>query len=441
MGKAVSLIVLVAAVGALASSGVSASASSSYIVVLSTSVADPAAVAAEHHARYGVAPTHVYEHAIAGYAATIPAARLDAVRADPRVEFVSPAYPLETFAQTSPTTIGRIEADESSALSGNGVGAVLQPGVAVIDSGIQKNHPDMNVVGGMNCAGRGSAKQWDDYSGHGSHVAGIIGARDNNLGVVGVAPGVPLYAVRVLGGRNTTAEAVCGIDWVTKNAGTIKVANMSLGYTTQFGWGGADDGNCGRTNNDALHLAICRSVDAGVTYVAAAGNASTDFRGTAPAAFDEVLTATAVADFDGEPGGLASSGCRADVDDAAAGFSNYTSELNAAPNADAPHTIAAPGVCIYSTDLNSGYSTRSGTSMASPAVAGAVALCLAPRNDGTAAPCAGLSPAAIAQKLRGDAAARASASGESTAYYGFAGDPNLPSGSHYFGYLLSASGY
>jgi subtilisin len=412
-----------------------------YIVVLKDSVAHPAAIASEHGARLGVTVTHVYEHALKGYAADVPAARIDALREDPRVAFLSPVYPLETYAQTLPTGIDRVDGDVSTAVSGDGAGTTSAPAVAIIDTGIQKDHPDLNVVGGANCAGRGSAKQWDDYDGHGTHVAGIVGAKDNNIGVVGVAPGVPLYGVRVLGGKNSTAEAVCGVDWVTKNAATIKVVNMSLGYTTQFGWGGVDDGNCGRTNNDAFQLAVCRSVAAGVTYVAAAGNSSTDFRATAPAAFDEVLTATAVADYDGKPGGLASPGCRSDTDDAAPGFSNFTSEANTAPNADAAHTIAAPGVCIYSTDRFSGYSTKSGTSMSSPTVAGAVALCLSPRSGGTPGPCAGLTPAQIIQKLRADAAAHASASLGAPSYFGFAGDPNFPSGSRYYGHLVYAGGY
>src|SRR4030095_13045736 len=95
------------------------------------------------------------------------------------------------------------------------------------------------------------------------------------------------------------SSVICGLDWVTANVAThnIKVANMSLSGA------GSDDGNCGNTNNDALHKAICSSVAAGVTYVVAAGNENTNFAGSVPAAYDEVLTVTAVADFNGQPAG------------------------------------------------------------------------------------------------------------------------------------------
>jgi subtilisin len=151
---------------------------------------------------------------------------------------------------------------------------------------------------------------------------------------------VPIYSVRVLNnaGSGSWSSVACGIDWVTANAAAlkIKVANMSLGGT------GSDDGDCGNTNDDALHLAICNSVAAGVTYVVAAGNNGANFSGFVPAAYDEVLTVTAIADFNGEPGGGAAATCRADVDETPADFSNFTT----VGSTDENHTIAAPGVCI-----------------------------------------------------------------------------------------------
>ena len=327
-----------------------------YIVVLRDDVADVPAVADEHARRHGTGVQHLYEHALKGYAATIPAARLAQIKADPRVAFVSEDRLVAATAQTLPTGIDRIDGESSSTKSGDGAGAVGVD-VAVIDSGIDVLHPDLNVVGGVNCTtGRG----YDDGTGHGTHVAGTIGAKDDGVGVVGVAPGVRLWAVRVLDnrGKGNWSSVVCGIDWVTRNAKTIEVANMSLGG------GGADDGNCGNSNNDAMHKAICASVNAGVTYVVAAGNASANAAGHVPAAYDEVITVSALADFDGKAGGGAAATCRADVDDTFADFSNY------GPDVD----IIAPGVCITSTWKGGGYNTISGTSMATPHVTGAAAL-------------------------------------------------------------------
>ncbi|HSE69588.1 MAG TPA: S8 family serine peptidase, partial [Nocardioidaceae bacterium] len=189
-------------------------------------------------------------------------------------------------------------------------------------------------------------------------------------GVVGMAPGARIWPVRVLNnaGSGTFSAIVCGIDYVTAHADQIEVANMSLGG------GGADDGNCGRSNNDAMHTAICSSVAAGVTYVVAAGNESSNAAGSVPAAYDEVITVSALADFNGLPGGGAASTCRSDVDDTFASFSNFGADVD----------IIAPGVCINSTWKGGGYSTISGTSMASPHVAGGAALYTA--NNPSASP-------------------------------------------------------
>ena len=332
------------------------------------------AVAQQMAAQHGLGLTHVYKHALNGFSARVPKARLSVLRQDSRVvSVVHDRYvtmskrPCATppcgggdggdpppAPQTTPTGILRIHGDQSSTLAGNGSGFV-DVDVAVLDTGIA-NHEDLNVVGGMNCS-NGPSSRYSDGNGHGTHVAGTIGALDNDKGVVGLAPGARLWAVRVLNnnGSGSWSSVICGIDYVTANAGTIEVANMSLG--------GSRDSNDSCTDG-GLREAICNSVAAGVTYVVAAGNSSTDAANEAPSGYDEVITVSALADFDGIAGGVGSATCRADEDDTLANFSNYGSDVD----------LIAPGVCIESTWNDGGYNTISGTSMAAPHVAGAAAL-------------------------------------------------------------------
>jgi len=383
-----------------------------YIVVFHDDEADAAGHAASHGRAYGLAISHVYSSAMKGYAAAIPDARLDDIRRDPSVAFLSEDRPVHAAAQTLPTGVNRIDADLSSHFASNSWSFA----VAVIDTG-SGPHADLNIAGGKNCSTGGS---FSDGNGHGTHVAGTIGAINNTTGVVGVAPGIPIYSVRVLDnrGNGSYSSIACGVDWVTANAAAlnIKVANLSLEGA------GADDGNCGNSNADALHRSICGSVAAGVTYVVAAGNDGRDLATIVPAAYDEVLAVTAVADYDGQPGGGAAATCRAGTDDsAAADFSNF------AGPADEGHTVAAPGVCILSTWKGGGYSTISGTSMASPHVAGAAALCIA---NGL---CSG-TPATIINQLRADASVQPFG-------YGFSGDPTTPMPGRYYGYLVYTGGY
>lgn len=385
-----------------------------YIVVLHDDEPDAPGRAAEHARAYGANVSQVYEHALRGYAATISDQRIGDVRRDPRVAFVSEDRAVEAVAQTLPTGVNRIDGELSSHFGSN---AWTNVAVAVIDTG-SGPHSDLNVAGGKNCS---TGKSYNDGNGHGTHVAGTIGAINNGAGVVGVAPGVPLYSVRVLNnsGSGSWSSVICGVDWVTANAASLKIktANLSLGG------GGADDGNCGNTNADALHKAICGSVAAGVTYVVAAGNDNVDFAASVPAAYDEVLTVTANADFNGQSGGGAAATCRADVDDTAADFSNFTSP----GSSDESHTVAGPGVCINSTWKGGGYKTISGTSMATPHVTGTAALCIATGH------CTG-TPADVINRLRFDASTQGFG-------YGFVGDPLTPIAGRYYGNLIYAGGY
>lgn len=344
----------------------SAQSTGTWIVVLRDGVSVSQRLAA-HGRAVGLEVEHVYRHALSGYSARMSPSAAATIARMPGVVSVSADQTVSIDAQTLPTGIDRIDGELSSTGSGNGSGAV-DVDVAVIDTGIDIDHPDLNVVGGKNCV-RGP-NTYDDGNGHGTHVAGTIAARDNTTGVVGVAPGARLWAVRVLDNRGsgTFSSIICGVDYVTSKASTIEVANMSLGGS------GSDPSGAGCSTGVGLHDAICKSVAAGVTYAVAAGNSADDAANHVPAAYDEVITVSALADFDGKSGGLGSPTCRTDVDDTFADFSNYGADVD----------IIAPGVCINSTWKGGGYNTISGTSMASPHVAGAAALYKA--NNPSASP-------------------------------------------------------
>jgi subtilisin family serine protease len=433
-GRGVLRIVLCAFAAVLGAGAVSPPARAAgtleqYIVVLKDGV-EGEAVAEQHARRFGAAVIARYRHVLNGYAARLPSSAAREVSRDPRVEFVAEDADVSA-AETTPTGVARItpEAAQEPATTLRAQGV----NVAVIGTGVDRLHPELDVAGGVNCTGDklGGA---EDPAGHETFVAGIIGARKNSSGIVGVVPGVRLWSVRVLkkNAVGTISALICGIDWATgtrlddDSANDIAVANMSL--TAK----GSDDENCGLTKKDALHLAVCRSVGAGVTYVAAAGNDGADVAKYVPAAYDEVLTVTAMTDLDGRAGGLArvAGTCVPEkdadrvADDSAIFFSNFASLPS-----DTAHTIAAPGVCIFSTRPGGGYGVASGTSFAAPHVAGAVAACIAWSS------CAGLPPAGIVATLVANATAYSGASPE----YGFLGDPLRAANGRYYGYLVRAT--
>lgn len=335
-----------------------------YIVVFKDSVTNPGFVAHELSLKHKASVEHEYTHITKGFSAHIKESDAQKLSNDPRVAYVTPD---RTVHATSHRT-ARVPAGQTSPSGINRIGTTNNTGsgvtVAVIDTGIDLTHPDLsaNIVANKNCI-RPTRTGTDD-NGHGTHVAGTIAALNNNVGVVGVASQAKLAAVKVLdaSGSGSWSSVICGIDWVTANAGNynIKVANMSLGG------GGTSDNNCGNSNNDPLHQAICRSVAAGLTYVVAAGNDGTNAQNFVPAAYDDaVIAVSALADSDGQAGGTGTT-TGYGADDTFASFSNYGSSVD----------IAAPGVNINSTWKGGGYKVISGTSMASPHVAGAAALYL-----------------------------------------------------------------
>ena len=344
--------------------------SGQYIVVLRDDVGDPRAVANALARAHGLGLGLVYSSALKGFSASVPERALDALARDPRVDYIEADQWVRTFGHTgvaTPTGIHRKFAPDNANITIDGNDDVrIDVDVAVIDTGIDLDHPDLNVVGSTDCA-RGGPFGGDckdggggDGNGHGTHVAGTIGAIDNDFGVVGVAPGARLWAVRVLdnNGSGWMSWIIGGIDWVTEKANIIEVANMSLGC---------------ECSSDALDQAISSSVAAGVVYAVAAGNSNKDASTFSPANHPDVITVSALADFDGLAGGLGSPTCRTDQDDTGADFSNWGSLIE----------VAAPGVCILSTWNDGGTNTISGTSMASPHAAGAAALLASGASDPT----------------------------------------------------------
>jgi subtilisin len=263
---------------------------------------------------------------------TLPEEAVRGLENNPNVTYVEENAEVESYAQEVPygvEQVGALDVQQNDGNTGAGVS------VAVLDTGIA-DHSDLNVVGGASFVA--GEPDYDDYNGHGTHVAGTVAALDNDFGVLGVSPDVDLYAVKVLGadGSGTMAGIAQGIEWAADNG--MDVANMSLG---------ADMGST------TLEQAVNYAHSQGVTLVAAAGNSgSLGNLNTIgyPAKYDNVIAVGAV-----------------DQNNERASFSSVGDELD----------VMAPGVSVNSTYLNDGYQALNGTSMAAPHVAGAAALMLA----------------------------------------------------------------
>ena len=335
-----------------------------YIVVLKDGAESTDKIAADIRAKTNGQIGHVYRKVLRGFAVSLSPNAVEQMRLDPRVAYIERDLPMSINAQTVPTGIKRSFAASNPNLMINGVDDFrVDVDIAVLDTGIDRQHPDLNVVGGIDCTYytgwffnrtyycEASADGDDDHY-HGTHVAGTIAAIDNNTGVVGVAPGARLWAVKVLDsqGSGYTSGIIAGIDWVVER-GDIEVINMSLGGSGQ---------------STAYRNAIDAAVDEGVVIVVSAGNDDINANNYSPAFVPSAITVSALADFDGVPGGNGSPTCHNDQDDTLASFSNWGPAID----------IAAPGVCILSTFPleEGGLGTLSGTSMAAPHVAGAAGL-------------------------------------------------------------------
>lgn len=272
-------------------------------------------------------------------AAKLPKNKIEELKKHPKVSYVEPDRTVQALAETTPWGVAKINAPRVWQSTNKGTGIK----VAILDTGIQYNHPDLknNIKGGVNFAGNpdGSTnpKFWTDKHGHGTHVAGIVAAVNNSIGVIGVAPEAYLYAVKVLNnaGNGYTSDIIQGIQWAADNA---QIASMSFGSSSYS-----------QAEKDAVDAARAK----GLILVAAAGNSGdgnplTDNVGY-PARYDNVIAVAAT-----------------DSNDVVASWSSDGSEVD----------VSAPGVSILSTYKGSSYASMSGTSMAAPHVTGTIALML-----------------------------------------------------------------
>jgi subtilisin family serine protease len=340
-----------------------------YIVVFNDRVTNPAAAASQFAGKSGIQVGHVYENAIRGFSASLPEQALNGLKNHPLISYIEPDLEMFAIAQTIPTGIRRISA--TAGIYGDNSAADVD--VAIIDTGIDKEHSDLYVVGGVRYyLGLFTDSKYDDDNGHGSHVAGIVAARDNDIGVVGIVPGARLYAVKVLNrsGSGYLSDIIKGIDWVRARASTIEVINMSLG---------------GTGTSTSYRTALANCVDAGIVVVVAAGNSGIDVFGNdkvfgtsddyIPASYPEVAAISAMADSDGAPGGKGSA-TDYGPDDSFATFSNFSGLTAPGNPVNSPGNaidLLLPGVSILSCYKDNNYATMSGTSMASPHGAGLAA--------------------------------------------------------------------
>ncbi len=309
--------------------------------------------------------------------------------------------------QRTPTGIDRVDADLSPAKSGDGKGTVGID-IAILDTGVDRYHPDLNVWKCVSFVDGDDPNSCNDNDGHGTHVAGIAAALDNDVGVVGTAPGARIWAIKVQkdDASGTSSDLLEGLQYVAEHSpvtqaarsqltdeGQLNVASMSIGSFSNYNL--LKSKRDGKNIAPQLDEAIKNLVEKGVVVVVSAGNDNIDVKDQSPARLPEAIVVSAITDSNGKCGGKGVDIVQKGVvqlgvekgyspqtdrygkpfdisnpDDFIASYSNYGRTVD----------LAAPGTHIYSTLPNGRYGYMSGTSMAAPHVAGAVALYLVLHN-------------------------------------------------------------
>jgi len=372
MKKSLRLVVILAAllIGLGATAGWAQPGASDVIILFREGASHPARGAAVRGA--GALPRFNYVTVSAAAAHVPHAAAMQFLQQHSDVVAIIPDRAVHAHAEVVPAGVQRIgAAPGQSAYTGDGVG------VAIVDTGIDLNHLDLKPFGGLCFYAYGSSCQ--DENGHGTHVGGIVAARDNDRDVVGVAPRATLYAVKVLDktGSGSDSTVMAGLDWIADNASLvtpkISVVNMSLGRR-----GTLDD-------NPALRAMVKAVYDLGISIVVSAGNdSSKEVSQQVPATYPEVMAVASTTALDGSNAGCKffKSTIKKDTasyftTDGAFNSSTGIGVTVSAPGADKENVTKscfASSVGILSTRLGGGTTRMSGTSMAAPHVAGVVAL-------------------------------------------------------------------
>ena len=242
-----------------------------YIVVLNDDALNLRDILSEVANKVNIEGTeilHIYEDVLNGFAINVPNERvIEALEQSPFVDYIEKDKIVKAFAQTLPSGVNRVDGDLSSTKSGNG-GVSINTDIAILDSGIHTSHSDLNIYHQKTFVSGTSSG--NDDNGHGTHVAGIAAARDNSIGVVGIAPGAKLWAIKVLdrNGSGALSTIIKGIDYIKQYASQIEVANLSLGCECK---------------SSAFDTAINNAVKAGITFVVASGNSGKDASTFSPA--------------------------------------------------------------------------------------------------------------------------------------------------------------